>query len=672
MIESLQPAVDGMPAMIAYWDRNLCNRFGNHAHTQWLGIDSLTMAGMHIRTVMGEERYALNLPYILGALQGKEQHFCRAIRSSDGKHAYQAMVQYVPDIVAGQVKGFYAMLSDITYMRRAEQLQRIAAIAFDTPQGMIITNAKKEILLVNRAFTEITGYTAQEAVGQTPHLLSSGRHDAAFFAAIWNRRKSGNVFLECLAISTVRDSDGTVSHYVGAISDNSFKQAAQDQVQSLAFSDSLTGLPNRRHLIVLLQQALIASTQHQRHCALLLINLDHFKNLNDSLGHEKGDLMLQQVGKRLTSCVRKGDSVARLMGNEFVVLLEGLCQTLRSAACDVELVAGKILEALGQPYRIGSADCHSTASIGITLCDRTTQGDCDEFLRRAELAMYAAKTEGRNTLRFFHPDMLAAVSARAALEAGLHTAIEKEQFVLYYQAQVTQTKQVVGAEALVRWQDPVRGLVLPGDFIALAEEIGLLTPIGNWVLESACRQLALWGGQPGLAHLTLAVNVSALQFHQDDFVPSVLAVLGRTGANPQRLKLELTESMLLVNVEGVIAKMKALKTSGIGFSLDDFGTGYSSLSALKRLPLDQLKIDKSFVRDILIDADDEAIARMVIALADSMGLAVIAEGVETQAQCDLLADLGCLNYQGYLFSRPLPVRAFEAFVALGGEADRRG
>jgi EAL domain-containing protein (putative c-di-GMP-specific phosphodiesterase class I) len=282
-------------------------------------------------------------------------------------------------------------------------------------------------------------------------------------------------------------------------------------------------------------------------------------------------------------------------------------------------------------------------------------------LKQAELAMYQAKASGRNTLRFFDPQMQAVVSARALLEASLRQAIGQNQFVLYYQAQVNAERQITGMEALVRWLDPRRGMVSPAEFIPLAEETGLILPLGNWVMETACLQLSQWAGQASMSHLTVAVNVSAREFRQSDFVDRVLAALERTGANPKRLKLELTESMLVDDIEGVIGKMSALKGRGVGFSLDDFGTGYSSLAYLKRLPLDQLKIDQSFVRDILLDANDAAIAKMVIALAKSMGLAVIAEGVETEAQCAFLADLGCHAYQGYLFSKPLPLLEFEAF-----------
>jgi predicted signal transduction protein with EAL and GGDEF domain len=355
--------------------------------------------------------------------------------------------------------------------------------------------------------------------------------------------------------------------------------------------------------------------------------------------------------------------VARLGGDEFVVMLSDLSENEVEAATQAEMVGGKILDSLNQSYQLGRHLHRSTPSIGVTLFGSDTHENLEEPLKRADLAMYQAKAAGRNTLRFFDPQMQAVVLARAALEVDLREALEQQQFVLHYQVQVMGDPQrVTGVEALVRWAHPQRGLVSPAEFIPLAEETGAILPLGQMVLEIACAQLANWAGRAELAQLTIAVNVSARQFHQDDFVQRVQAVLHLSGANPHRLKLELTESVLVANVEQTIDKMNALKTLGVGFSLDDFGTGYSSLSYLKRLPLDQLKIDQGFVRDILTDGNDAAIARMVIVLAESLGLAVIAEGVETAAQRDFLASQGCNAYQGFLFARPLPVDEFEQYL----------
>ena len=576
----------------------------------------------------------------------------------------------------GEDQGLVGVIADISLRRQAEAELHIVATAFESQQGIAITDAERVILRVNKAFTEITGYSAHEAVGQNPRLLSSGRHDAAFYAVmwdsiarlgkwqgeIWNRHKSGEVFPEWLTITAVKDSAGQTANYVATFSDISDRKTAEDQIKNLAFYDPLTKLPNRRLLMDRLEQALAISTRHDRKGALLFVDLDNFKTINDTLGHDKGDLLLQQVAQRLSHCTREGDTVARLGGDEFVVMLEDLGEDVLEAATQAEAVGEKILASLNQTYLLASYEHHSTPSIGITLFGDQLES-IDEPLKRADLAMYQAKAAGRNTLRFFDPQMQAVVTARAALELGLREAVAKQQFLLHYQPQISGTCKITGAEALVRWLHPQRGIVSPAEFIALAEDTGLILALGHWVLETACTQLACWATQPSMAPLTLAVNVSARQFHQRDFVRQVQAVLVHTDANPYRLKLELTESLLVSNVEDVIAKMTALKKIGVGFSLDDFGTGFSSLSYLKRLPLDQLKIDQGFVRDILIDTNDAAISKMVVALADTLGLAVIAEGVETEAQRDFLASQGCHAYQGYLFSRPLPLGEFETFVA---------
>jgi len=416
-------------------------------------------------------------------------------------------------------------------------------------------------------------------------------------------------------------------------------------------------LPNRTLLQDRLKQAMAASTRSGDYGALLLIDLDNFKTLNDTLGHDMGDLLLKQVAQRLTDNVREEDTVARLGGDEFVVMLVNLSENRNEAATCAEQVGEKMRGALNQNYVLRNITYRISSSIGASQFTGQTI-DLDALLKQADMAMYKAKDAGRNTLRFFDPDMELAVVKRATQESELREAIEKGQFVLHYQAQVADDR-VIGAEALVRWQHPQRGLVAPGEFIPLAEEVGLIQPLGQWVLETACRQLAQWAERPKMAQLVIAVNVSAHQFHQKNFVEQVIAALDRTGAKPERLKLELTESLLVANVDDVIDKMFALKAKGVSFSLDDFGTGYSSLSYLKRLPLDQLKIDQSFVRDVLSDPNDASIARTIIALAESLGMGVIAEGVETAPQRDFLARSGCHFYQGYYFGRPQAIADFE-------------
>lgn len=467
----------------------------------------------------------------------------------------------------------------------------------------------------------------------------------------------------------VVNHDGHTTHLHGTVMDITARKAAEDEIRQLAFYDPLTSLPNRRLLTDRLYHALAASTRNKRHGALLFIDLDNFKTINDTLGHDKGDLLLQLVAKRLSSCVRVGDTVARQGGDEFIVMLMDLSEVTEEAALQTEAIGEKIRDILSRPYQFPDHVYHNTTSIGATLFDGHPEST-SELLKRADLAMYQAKAAGRNVLRFFEADMQAAVTLRAELETALRQGLQDGQFLLYYQAQVDDAGCVTGAEALVRWQHPVRGLVSPAEFISAAEVTGLILPLGRWVLESACAQLTAWSSRPTTAHLTVAVNVSARQFRQPDFVEQVVELLERTGADARKLKLELTESMLLDNVEQIIAKMSALKALGVGFSLDDFGTGYSSLSYLKRLPLDQLKIDKSFVRDVLTDPNDAAIVRTIVALAQSLGLSVIAEGVETEAQRDFLAGNGCNAYQGYLYSLPLALEQFESLLA-GGRSSKR-
>ncbi len=387
------------------------------------------------------------------------------------------------------------------------------------------------------------------------------------------------------------------------------------------------------------------------------MDLDNFKNLNDTLGHQTGDLLLQEVAVRLSACVREADTVARLGGDEFVVMLEDLSDLSEEAAAQAETVGEKILVAVDQPFWLCGRECVSTSSIGITVFGDMREST-NEVLQQADIAMYQAKAAGRNTMRFFAPALQAAVNARAALEEDIRQAIKAGQFVLYYQPQLD-SAGLIGAEALIRWQHPRRGLLVPGEFIPLSEETGLILPLGDWVLESACAQIAAWSERLETAPISLAVNISARQFRQPGFVDKVLAALRRTGANPRNLKLELTESMLVENIEDIIAKMTELKSHGLGFSLDDFGTGYSSLAYLKRLPLDQLKIDSSFVRDITSDVGSRAIAQSVISLGRALGLSVIAECVESEEQRAYLSRLGCHTFQGYLFSRPLPLDEFE-------------
>ncbi|MDT4290082.1 EAL domain-containing protein [Methylomonas sp. MO1] len=569
-----------------------------------------------------------------------------------------------------------AMVEDITDRKNAEREIGIAATIFDSQQCMLVSDANELILRVNSAFTRITGYSQEEVIGQNPRLLKSGRHDASFYDAmwksintqgmwegeIWNRRKDGNVFPEYLNITAVKDSKGTVTNYVATFTDITQIKAAETEIRNLAFYDPLTSLPNRRLLSDRLKQAVNSSMRNGKTASLLFLDLDNFKTLNDTLGHDIGDLLLEQVATRLTSCVRECDTVARLGGDEFVVMLEDLSEHAMEAAEKTEFIANKILAALNEPYQLGQHPYRNTPSIGIVLFNGREQQSNDELLKQADIAMYQAKKSGRNGICFFDPQMQDNISARAVLESEVRNALEDKQFTLFYQAQIDHLGNINGAEALIRWQHPKRGLLLPNEFISLAEETGLILPIGQWIFETSCKLINAWQANEITKHLVLSINVSAKQFQQTNFVAKVEAAVQRHAIAPGRLKLELTESMLLGDIEDTIKKMTALNALGVYFSLDDFGTGYSSLQYLKRLPLHQLKIDKSFVRDIATDASDQAIVRTIIAMARTLNLNVIGEGVETEEQKQFLIDNGCTHFQGYLFSKPLPLEQFEMLL----------
>ena len=570
---------------------------------------------------------------------------------------------------------WHGFVSDITEHKQAEEsLITLSAAVEQSPVSIVISDPQGLIEYVNPMFEQVSGYRRAEVIGQNPRIWSSHEKSEEEYREMWalllagetwhgefqNRRKDGSLFWEQAVIAPIFDDHSQPIHYLAIKEDITQRKAAEAEIEHLAFYDSLTGLPNRRLLTDRLQQVLAVGTRSQRNGALLFIDVDNFKLLNETHGHQQGDVMLQQVAQRINHCVREGDTVARLGGDDFVVMLQDLSDQQSVAATQAEAVAQKILEALHQSYSFGHFTHHCSASVGVALFN-ASHDTVEEILKRADLALYQAKDAGRNTLRFFDPEVQAVISARAELEADMRLGLQENQFLLYYQPQVNQQGQLTGVEALVRWKHPLRGMVPPTQFIPLAEDTGLILPLGRWVMEAACHQLRLWSTQPRTAHLTIAVNVSALQFHRDSFVSDVLDMLEHTSAPASRLKLELTESLLVKDVEGIIAKMTALKVHGVGFSLDDFGTGYSSLYYLKRLPLDQIKIDQSFVHDALNNPKDAALVSATVAMGRGLGMMVIAEGVETLAQRDFLEREGCFNFQGYLFGRPGPVMALACF-----------
>ena len=581
------------------------------------------------------------------------------------------------------------VIKDITERKNVEECLRASeaqyrSLAEWTPESIII-HGEGKMLFVNPAAIKMLGATcASDLVGK-PILdlihpdfrkIVSQRLDKNAKPGGKSPMQEQKLFKRDGSVIDV-EVQGMRVNFNGkpavhaAMRDITERKHSEELVRQLAYYDPLTGLVNRLLFNNQVTQATLASKRTGHHGALLLLDLDNFKSINDTYGHGAGDLLLIEVARRLKSCVREVDAVGRLGGDEFVVLLKDLAQDEVTAKAQAVVLAEKIRGLLGAPYVLTLAadadrapqviEHHCTASLGVALFLGTgvSREDC---IKRADIAMYRAKNSGRNTVCFFNSLMQVEQTNNVIFEEDMRKAVFDKQFRLYYQAQVKSKSEVTGVEALLRWQHPTRGWVSPAELIATAEKTGLILPLGLWVLETACTQLAVWANQAATANLTMAVNVTARQFQQGDFVEQVIAVLERTGANPLLLKLELTESVLVTDVESVIVKMNLLKAKGISFSLDDFGTGYSSLSDLKRLPLSQLKIAQELVRDILIDPNDMGIARMVIALADSMGLTAIAEGVETEAQRDFLEMLGCTRYQGFLFCSPVPIEAFEAFM----------
>jgi diguanylate cyclase (GGDEF)-like protein/PAS domain S-box-containing protein len=579
------------------------------------------------------------------------------------------------------VEGLAVYFRNVTERKRAEKM-RLEADKHIRQQASLLDKANDAIIVCgvdhrvqfwNQGAERLYGWTSDEVIGRsveeviyndpggfreaTQRVLSNGEWNGE----IVQYRKNGSALTAEAHWTLVRDDEEKPQRILAINTDITARKMAEKEIHHLAFYDSLTGLPNRQLLLDRLQQALALSGRKQQTGALLFIDLDNFKLLNDTLGHDVGDLLLQQVAPRLISCVRDSDTVARLGGDEFIiVLVGGFSQQPEEAVAQIRGICDRIVAAFRQPFTLRAYAHHTTPSIGIAVFNDQSAA-IDELLKQADLAMYQAKASGRNSACLFTPDMQAVINDRVVLESDLHKSWERNEFVLHFQPQV-KGRRVVGAEALVRWQHPRRGLISPADFISHAEETGLILPLGRWVLDNACAQLAAWAGDPEMAQLDLAVNVSPLQFSQPDFVHQILETLARTGANPRKLKLELTESLLVRNIEDTIAKMTALKAEGVGFALDDFGTGYSSLYYLKRLPLDWIKIDQSFIREVLANPHDATIVRAIILLAKSMGLKVIAEGVETEAQRIFLSKHGCGAYQGFLVSPPLPSDQFRELM----------
>jgi len=667
-----------LPGGVTRLDRDLRILYVNPLQAEWLHCSVSALEGQLLPEVLPQDRMEQIRPHLAQAFTGQTVTFENRIDDGDGTHFRHTTL--VPEMEPdGRVHAVVIFAYDLTEQRRmaqelSQQRTQLASLVSAIPDMVFLKDVDGRYLSCNPAFERYAGRSEGAIVGLTDSELMAP-DEAERVRALDQRAMEAwqpLVYEETLTFAEdgsvgrfetiktpIRDLHGRVVGVLGVCRDITDRKKAEQEIERLAFYDALTGLPNRRLLLDRLQRAATACQRSNHLGALLFIDLDNFKDLNDTLGHDMGDQLLAQVAARLVDCVRETDTVARFGGDEFVVMLENLSGEINEAANQAEHVAEKLLARLNQPFQLGTAPPHySTPSIGITLFGDQRCG-VDELLKRADLAMYQAKAAGRNTQRFFDPGMQAQVNARSQLEADLRQGLARGEFSVHYQPVVDERTRLCGAEALVRWKHPVRGMVSPAEFIPVAEQTALILPLGRFVLRTACEQLVRWGGHADTQHLNISVNVSARQFRQPGFVPEVLEILEQTGARPSLLKLELTESMLLGDIEDTIDRMALLKKEGVGFSLDDFGTGYSSLSYLKRLPLDQVKIDQSFVRDVLSDPNDAAIVRTILALAKSLDLQVVAEGVETTGQLSFLKLHGCDGFQGYLFGRPCTAQQFE-------------
>ena len=577
----------------------------------------------------------------------------------------------------GALEGAVVVFEDISERKQKDEALTLASSVYQSSNdGIVVTDENNLILDVNPAFTTITGYTLKEVRGQNPRMFQSGKHDRQFFeqmwqsiltnghwqGEVWDRLKNGNLQAKWLSISVIRHTDGGIFRYVGLFSDITEKKRKDELIWEQANFDALTNLPNRRLFADRFRQALSSSARSWRYGALLSLDLDQFKRLNDTYGHSKGDQLLVEVANRLRVSVREEDTVARMGGDEFMVILTGLNSNKNEAAVEAELISEKIRCEVCRPFQLDKTEHHTSSSVGIVLFLGHIDSD-EDLLSHVDTAMYQAKAKGRNSICFFDSSMQDVLDKRSQLESALRVALEHNEIELHYQMQVDSSGKAIGAEALLRWNNPLLGAVSPAQFIPIAEESGLILPIGLWVLETACKQLADWQTSPQFRELSIAVNVSAIQVREAGFVSIVRGALQESGIRPELLKLELTESLVIENIDESIRKMEELKGLGVKFSMDDFGTGYSSLSYLSRLPFDQLKIDQSFVRNITTSQHNAAIVQTIISMAESLGMEVIAEGVETEAQREFLDLRGCPAYQGYLFAKPISIKELEPLIA---------
>lgn len=632
----------------------------------WVGLIYLEDQGMMADYFSDE---------VLGRRKPFDKEY-RIIRKRDGALRWMHGLGKLECDARGEPVKLYGTIQDITERKNVEDELRIAAVAFSSESGTIITDAAVRILRVNPAFTRLTGYCEAEVVGKKPALLKSGRHDKLFYrrmwsalldkgywqGEIWNKRKNGQVYAEMLTITAIFGPDARPTHFVGSFTDITESKLAEAEIHRLAYYDVLTGLPNRRLLQDRLGQALTATSRTRQYGALFFIDLDNFKSLNDTRGHDVGDLLLIEVAGRLREAVREGDTVARQGGDEFVVVLNDMGSDAQEAAQQARQIGDKLRKMVERPFMLNGLEYPCRLSIGVSLFNH--EDKVEELFKHADLALYQAKNAGRNTLRFFDPVMQAAQDKRNQIENELARALEQGQLLLHYQPQVDGAGAVVGVEALLYWQHPQRGLVLPEEFIGVAEDAGLIVPVGQWVLENVCEQIARWQADERMRSLQVAVNVCPRQFRQSDFVARVQSILERNAIPASRLRLELSERLVLEDIDDAFGKMGAIRQLGVDFSMNGFGSGYSLLSRLSELPFSQLKIDRAFVQNLTGRDNNDLIVRTIIAVAKGLATQLVADGVENEMQREFLKQHGCSVYQGGLLGRPMAAAELERLLAL--------
>lgn len=683
----LQSVIDSVPAQIFAFDLKQRVLFANEAMASFYGHKT--------QDILGQDASIFLSPEELENTAKEDADIARTGRTSTRERPVHSQSHGEPRILlstnfplhnlAGEIIGIGGVATDVTAARRAENELAIAATVFESALGVLAVNPEFKILKVNTEFIRMTGYSEQELIGKTPEMFVPTVLDRSIYLGIldflkseghWegelkSQRKNKEIYPLHMSATAVKDPRGKTTNYVLRFTDITAKKAAAKEMQALAFNDHLTGLPNRRYLARYLKRGLAASHRSKDMGALLFIDLDNFKLINDSLGHSVGDLLLKQVATRLKNCVRQGDLVARLGGDEFLIILTRLGREPIEAAVRAEAVGEKILFELNESFHVELHIHHCSASMGVTIF-RESEAELEELLKQADIAMYESKHDGRNRLKFFNPSMELVIQARAKTEGELREAIKSDRFQIYYQRQVDRDLKTLGAEALLRWNHPTQGIVSPKHFIDIAEQTTLVIPIGQNVLRQVCSQLKAWEKSPETRDLCVAINVSAPRFRGEGFVDEVLGTVRQYGVNPKLIKFELTERVLLDDHQEASAKMQLLRKEGFEFALDDFGTGYSSLQYLQKLPIGQLKIDQSFIRDIALDTQDRTIVRTIISMASTLGLECIAEGVETEEQLQLLIEDGCDQFQGYLFDKPQPVEQFEAMLRAAAKPGARG